>query len=110
MGEPIAQDAFCTCGHRERFHVYKYHYYSIAESSRPQSVNIGGCEMAGCPCGQFDLAPVKAEWVEEPPTPTATLTAHGHSHKRMTLVVKYDTDRRFPVYVWLKDGQPCEGC
>jgi hypothetical protein len=28
----------------------------------------------------------------------------------MTLAVKYDTDRRFPVYLWFKDGKPCEGC
>jgi hypothetical protein len=42
--------------------------------------------------------------------PTATMTPHGHSHKRMTLVVKYNTDRRFPVYLWLKDGKPCGGC
>jgi hypothetical protein len=65
--------------------------------------------MAGCQsCKGFDLAPVKAEWVEETPTPTATLTAHGHSHKRMTLTVKYDTDRRFPVYEWSdKEGRKC---
>jgi hypothetical protein len=95
MSEPIAQDAFCTCGHRALFH----------EGRRLT------CVMAGCQsCKGFDLAPVKAEWIEETPTPTATMTAHGHSHKRMTLTVKYDTDRHFPVYLWLKDGKPCEGC
>jgi hypothetical protein len=91
MGEPIAQDAVCTCGHRALFH----------EGRRLT------CVMAGCQsCKGFDLA----EWVDKTLTPTATMTAHGHSHKRMTLTVKYDTDRRFPVYVWLKDGKPCEGC
>jgi hypothetical protein len=68
--------------------------------------------MAGCQsCKGFDLAPVKAEWVEEPPTPTATMTAHGHSHKRMRVQVTFDTDRRVPIYKWFdKDGKPCEGC
>jgi hypothetical protein len=96
MGEPIAQDAFCTCGHRAQFH----------EGRRLT------CVMAGCQsCKGFDLAPVKAEWVEEPPTPTATMTAHGHSHKRMRVQVTFDTDRRVPIYKWFyKDGRPCEGC
>jgi hypothetical protein len=68
------------------------------------------CQMASCGCTGF-VAGVEPVFVEPlADRPTATMTPHGHSHKRMTLVVKYNTDRRFPVYLWLKDGKPCGGC